>query len=79
MIMMLGAVTPFFELARAVAWQRTPPNFGQSLAQQQGSLPPHYVGRLDLQALQVLLKHPALVPEGVLRQSLLRGPVRRQP
>ncbi|MDP3514125.1 MAG: hypothetical protein Q8S20_15410 [Sulfuritalea sp.] len=78
-IMMLGAVTPFFELARAVAWQRTPPNFGQSLAAQQGYLPPHYIGRLDLPMLQTLLKPPSPVPEGIQRQSLLRDPAPRLP
>ena len=78
-ILMLGAVTPFFELARAVVWQRTPPNFGKSLVAQQGYLPPHYIGRLDLPVLQALLKPPSQVPEGVLRQSLLHAPAPRQP
>lgn len=72
-VLMLGAITPFFEFARAMLWQRTPPNFAQSLAIQQGYMPPHYIGRLDLPVLQALIKTPSTVPGGALRQSLLRG------
>ncbi|MBK8118889.1 MAG: hypothetical protein IPK39_06455 [Sulfuritalea sp.] len=76
-VLLLGAITPFFEFARALVWQRTPPNYGQSLAVLQGRPAPHYVGRLDLPVLQALLKPPSPVPEGALRQSLLRGPMPR--
>lgn len=72
-VLALGAVTPFFEFARAVTWQRTPPNFDQSLTAQQGYVPPHYIGRLDLPLLQSLLRPPAQVPDGVARQALLHG------
>lgn len=61
----LGAITPGFEIARALLWQRTPPNYGQTLIeQQQGHVPPHYIGRFDLPWLQGLFRTPSPVPSG---------------
>lgn len=79
-VLMLGAITPLFEFSRAALWQRTPPNYGQSLVEgQQGFLPPHYLGRLDLAALQVLFKTPSPVPEAASRQMLLPPSMRHPP
>lgn len=58
-ILAAGAVTPGFEIARALLWKRTPPNYGQTLVEaQRGYLAPHYLGRLDLRPLKMLFKTP---------------------
>jgi hypothetical protein len=68
----LGAITPGFEIARALIWNRTPPNYDQTLVEQQkGYLPPHYIGRLDQPVLQSLFRHPAPVPSGPQRRAML--------
>jgi hypothetical protein len=79
-VLLLGAITPLFEFSRAILWQRTPPNYGQSLVEgQQGFLPPHYLGKLDLAGLQVLLKALSPVPEAASRQMLLPPSMRHPP
>ena len=66
----IGAITPLFEFGRAVTWQRTPPNFGATLVEQQGGhRPAHYLGRLDIPALQALFKAPSPVPAGPARRA----------
>lgn len=66
----LGAITPGFEIARAVLWNRTPPNYGETLVEQQkGYLAPHYLGRLDLPVLQSLFRRPSPVPAGSARRA----------
>lgn len=68
----IGAITPLFEIGRALTWQRTPPNFGATLVEQQGGhRPPHYLGRLDLPILQVLFRTPSPVPAGPERRSAM--------
>lgn len=65
----LGAITPGYEIARALIWNRTPPNYGQTLVEQQkGYLAPHYIGRLDHVALQRIFRPPSPVPAGTDRQ-----------
>lgn len=79
-VLALGAITPLFEFSRAILWSRSPPNYGQSLVeQQQGFLPPHYLGRLDLAALQVLFRRPSPVPEAARRRDLLPPSLRYRP
>ena len=79
-VLALGALTPGFEFARALLWSRTPPNYGQSLVEQQeGFLPPHYLGLLDHPALQALFRTPSAVPEAAARQQLLPPSMRRPP
>lgn len=69
----LGAITPGFEVARALIWNRTPPNYGQTLVEQQkGYLAPHYIGRLDHAALQRVFRPPSPVPSGAGRQTKAR-------
>lgn len=79
-VLALGAVTPIFEFSRAILWPRTPPNYSQSLIEQQlGFVPPHYVGHLDLPLLRVLFRSPSPVPEAAQRQNLLPQSMRRPP
>jgi hypothetical protein len=79
-ILVLGAITPVFEISRAILWPRTPPNYGQTLVEQQaGFLAPHYLGKLDLATLRAILKTPALVPAAADRQRLLPPSLRRPP
>jgi hypothetical protein len=67
-VLVIGAITPGFEIARALIWKRTPPNYGQSLVEaQRGYLAPHYLGKLDLPALRVVFKTPQPVPTGTWR------------
>jgi len=69
-VLAIGAITPGFEIARALLWKPTPPNYGQSLVEaQRGYLAPHYLGKLDLPLLQLLFKVPALVPPGKDRST----------
>jgi hypothetical protein len=70
-----GAITPLFEFARALTWQRTPPNYGHTLIEQQGGYrPPHYLGRLDVPALQSLFRPPSPVPAGPARRAVMPVP-----
>lgn len=79
-ILTLGAMTPFFEFARVVLWPRTPPNYSQSLIEQQeGFFAPHYFGGLDLPVLQALFRSPSPVPGAAARQILLPPAMRRPP
>lgn len=67
--LLVGALTPFYEAGRAVTLKRWPPNYQRTLLDQQGgTLPAHYVGRLDRLELRVLLRDPVLVPSA--RQRL---------
>ena len=69
-VLATGAITPGFEIARALLWKPTPPNYGQSLVEaQRGYLAPHYLGKLDLPLLQLLFKVPTLVPPGKDRST----------
>jgi hypothetical protein len=70
-VLATGAITPGFEIARALLWKPTPPNYGQSLVEaQRGYLAPHYLGKLDLPLLQWLFKVPTLVPPGKDRSTV---------
>lgn len=65
----IGAITPGFEIARALLWPATPPNYGRTLIEQQGGyLPPHYVGRLNLHPLRQLFREPQPVRAGLTRR-----------
>lgn len=71
----IGAITPLFELGRALTWKRTPPNYGATLVEQQGgNRPPHYLGRLDMPALQTLFRSPSPVPAGPARRAAMSAP-----
>jgi len=71
----IGAITPLFEIGRALTWQRTPPNFGATLVEQQGGFrPPHYLGRLEMPALQALFRVPSPVPAGPARRTAMSAP-----
>lgn len=71
----IGAITPLFEIGRALTWQRTPPNFGATLVEQQGGFrPPHYLGRLEMPALQALFRAPSPVPAGPARRAAMSAP-----
>lgn len=78
-VLALGAITPFFELSRTVLWPRTAPNYGQSLVEQQGFMPPHYIGRLDLSTTGTLLRMPSPVPRADQRQQMLPPSMRHPP
>lgn len=70
-VLATGTITPGFEIARALLWKRTPPNYGQTLVEaQRGYLAPHYLGRLDLPLLQMLFRKPVPVAPGKDRWSL---------
>lgn len=70
-VLLLGAITPYFEFARAILWTKTPPNYGFSLLEQnRGFLAPHYVGVLDKAILQSLFRTPAPVPDSAARQRI---------
>lgn len=78
-VLLIGALTPYFEFARAVLWKQTPPNYGESLVEQQrGYLAPHYIGRLDRAELQAVFKKPGLVPNAQERQELIPPEFRRR-
>lgn len=65
-----GAITPLFEIGRALTWQRTSPNYGVNLVEQQGGYrPPHYLGRLDKPGLRALFRTPSQVPTGPARRT----------
>lgn len=69
-VLLIGALTPYFEFSRAVLWRRTAPNYGESLVEQQrGYLAPHYIGRLDRPELQIIFKKPGLVPNAQERRA----------
>ncbi len=71
----IGAITPLFEIARVLIWQRTPPNYGATLVEQQGGYrPPHYLGRLEMPALQALFRTPSPVPAGPARRAAMAAP-----
>ena len=71
-VLLIGAITPSFEFARAMLWRQTQPNYGMSLVEQQrGFLAPHYIGRLDRAELQAIFRTPGLVPDAAKRQTLL--------
>lgn len=79
-VLTLGAITPFFEFSRAVLWPRTPPNYNQSLIEQQeGFFAPHYFGGMDLALLQALFRPPSPVPGAAERQILPPPSMRRPP
>jgi hypothetical protein len=62
-LLALGAVTPFQEFARASVLERWPINLHASLIGAAcGSYPPHYVARLDGQAITHVLRAPHAVP-----------------
>ncbi len=72
LVLLIGAITPSFEFARAMLWRQTQPNYGVSLVEQQhGFLAPHYIGRLDRAELQTIFRTPGLVPDAAKRQILL--------
>lgn len=67
-VLVLGSITPGFEVARALHWSRTPPNYAQTLVEQQGGYhPPHYIGLLNLAQLARLFRQPQPVPSGPAR------------
>lgn len=69
LVLLIGAATPLFEMWRAATFRRLPPNYGQSLVeQQQGFEPPHYIGRLDRKDLLLLMRRTSLVPSGAVRE-----------
>ena len=71
----IGAITPLFEIGRALIWQRTLPNYGQTLVEQQrGYRPPHYLGRLDVPTLKALFRTPSPVPAGPARRAMMPAP-----
>lgn len=73
--LVIGAITPMFEFGRALTWQRTPPNYGKTLVEQQGGYrAPHYLGRLDSPALQAVLRPPSPVPAGPARRAPMPAP-----
>lgn len=79
LILSIGAITPAFEFARAILWRHTPPNYGESLLENQsGFLAPHYIGRLDSAALQFALRRPGRVPNARERLALVPAGLRRR-
>ena len=67
-MLVVGALTPIQEIARALSWSRWPANYGQSLLEQQGSqMPRHYFGALIAADIATLLRPPALVPAAAVR------------
>lgn len=69
-ILLLGAPSAYSEMARAVLWPRTVPNYTRSLVEQQGgSFPPHYVARLNQPDLRWILNRPQLVPASAARNK----------
>lgn len=79
-VLMLGAITPWFEFSRALLWSHSAPNYGQSLVEQQrGYLAPNYIGILDNGGLQALFRPPSPVPEAARRQALLPPAMHRPP
>lgn len=74
-VLLLGAITPWFELARAVLLPRTPPNYGASLLDQQGGhFVPHYFGVLDRPEIRWAFRVPAPVPAGQTRHEWASAP-----
>lgn len=77
LVLSVGALTPVFEISRALMWRRTAPNYSYSLVQtQHGYLAPNYVGRLEGDARRILFRTPVQVPESQARQALLVAPPR---
>lgn len=67
-VLLAGAATPFFEIARALTFRRVPADYSQNLFEQQGDkAPAHYIGRLDRSDLKEIFKTPALVPDSTQR------------
>lgn len=78
-VLLIGALTPYFEFSRAVLWRRTPPNYAESLVEQQrGYLAPHYIGRLDRPELQAIFRKPGLVPNAQERSARIQPELRRR-
>lgn len=78
-VLLVGALTPCFEFARAILWRQTPPNYGESLVEQQrGYLAPHYIGRMDRPELQAIFKKPGLVPNAQERRAQVPPEFRRR-
>ena len=72
-VLATGAITPGFEISRALLWKPTRPNYGQSLVEaQRGYLAPHYLGKLDLPLLSLLFRVPTPVPPGKDRSTAAR-------
>lgn len=64
-VLATGAITPAFEVARALLRTPLPPNYGQTLVEAQGGyLAPHYLAKLDQRWLGMIFRTPALVPSG---------------
>jgi len=77
LLLSIGALTPVFEISRALMWRRTPSNYGYSLLQtQRGYLAPNYIGRFEGDARRALFRTPVRVPESQARQALLAAPPR---
>jgi hypothetical protein len=64
-LLAIGAVTPFQEFARAAVLERWPINLNATVVGAAcGEYPPHYVARLDTQALAYLLRPPHALSAG---------------
>jgi hypothetical protein len=58
-VLLVGAATPFNEMWRAAFWPNRPPNYGMTLVDvNQGRYPAHYIGKLDMPWMALLLKEP---------------------
>lgn len=78
-VLLIGACTPFFEISRALSFRRTPANYSQSLLEQQGGAPAHYIGRLDRPDLKWIFRTPKLVPNSAQRPPLQLESLRHVP
>jgi hypothetical protein len=75
LLLLLGAVTPFQEIARAVLFERWPINLEATLIGAAcGVYPPHYVARLDGQVFSHLLKAPYALAVGPLGPAACANP-----
>jgi hypothetical protein len=74
-IITVGMITPLHELARTLAWPRSPPNYAQNLLEQQGGrMPAHYFGRLEGSDLTLLFRSPQPVPIGAAPKRTMGDP-----
>ena len=70
LVLLTGSLTAISELWRSVTFQRSLPNYVQSLVEQQkGHEAPHYVGRLDRPDLITILRTPTAVPNAMQRRD----------
>jgi hypothetical protein len=60
--LLIGAVTPIHEIARALLFARWKPELGKSLVEVEKTLPAHYVGRLNMPLLEESMRQPSSVP-----------------